>query len=242
MKYDQAMPLPGLRISTRLRQNRAPKEHFIVLALSLGILTLAGCAIGPNYSRPNAVAPTAWKEALVGTNSAVLPPEWWLIFNDGELNSLEAQAVVANQDLKAAVARVTEARALARVSMSELYPSISARGAYSRNHLSANLARIPEQDVNAYDFSGSLDLSYELDVWGRVRRSVEAAKADTRAVASDLGVVLLTLTSDVARDYYLLRSLDAERVVVQATLELRRDAVRLQETRYQAGLINEEDV
>jgi outer membrane protein, multidrug efflux system len=176
------------------------------------------------------------------TNAATLPPEWWQIFNDIDLNALEKQAVEANQDLKRAVARVTEARALARVSKADLYPSISANGAYSRNRLSENRANGPQQNLESDDFSGSFDLSYELDIWGRARRSVEATKADAAAVATDLRVVLLTLTSDVARNYQLLRSLDNEKVVIEATIALRKDAVQLQETRNQAGLINEGDV
>jgi len=201
-----------------------------------------GCAVGPNYSRPSVPAQTGWKEQTATTNAAVLPTEWWRIFNDAELNALEMQAVEANQDLKRAVARVTEARALARVSKAELYPNVSAGSAYSRNRLSENRANTPRQNLEVDDFSSSFDLSYELDIWGRVRRSVEAASADAAAVATDLQVVLLTLTADVARNYQLLRSLDNEKIVVEATVALRKDTLQLQETRKQAGLINEVDV
>src|SRR5262249_14443307 len=92
------------------------------------------------------------------------------------------------------------------------------------------------------DFSGSVDFTYELDVWGRVRRNIEAANADASAVTKDQQVVLLTLTADVARNYYLLRSLDNEKFVIEATVALRQDTLRLQETRNQAGLINQVDV
>ncbi len=212
--------------------------------ITLGVLLLsaAGCAVGPNYARPTLAAPTTWKETGSATNALGLPAQWWTMFNDPDLDSLETQAVTANQDFKHAVARVTEARAIARVSKSELYPSISAQGAYSRNRLSENVINIPAQDLNVDDASLGLDLSYELDVWGRVRRSIQAANADVAAVAADLEVVLLTLTADVARNYQSLRSLDNEKLVIEATRALRSDAVRLQETRYQAGLINEVDV
>jgi multidrug efflux system outer membrane protein len=203
---------------------------------------LAGCAVGPNYSRPITPGQTGWKEGTAATNAAKLPADWWRIFNDEQLNSLEAQAVEANQNLKLAVARVTEARALARVSASEFYPSISANGAYSRSRISANGAVLPEQKLEGDHAIGSFDLSYELDVWGRVRRSVEAARADAAAVATDREVVLLTLTADVARDYHQIRSLDSEIQVIEGTITLRRDTVHLQETRNQAGLINEMDV
>jgi len=205
-------------------------------------MLFAGCVSGPNYSRPAVATPTTWKETAVTTSAAVLPPEWWRIFNDLELNALEAQAVEANQDLKRAVARVMEARALARLSEADFYPSISANGSYSRNRLSENRGGIPQQKLEADDFSGSFDLSYEVDLWGRVRRSVEAAKADAAAVTSDLQAVLLTLTADVARNYQTIRALDSEKSVIEATIALREDAVQLQETRNQAGLINEVDV
>jgi multidrug efflux system outer membrane protein len=216
--------------------------RIMALALAGAVALFAGCAVGPNYSRPAVAAPTTWKETAVTTNAAVLPAEWWTIFNDAELDSLEAQAVTANQDLKRAVARVTEARALARVSKAEWYPAISANAAYSRNRLSENRANAPLADLESNDYRSSFDLSYELDVWGRVRRSVQAANADAAAITADLQVVLLTLTADVARNYQTLRSLDNEKRVIEATVALRTDELQLQETRYRAGLINEVDV
>jgi len=212
------------------------------LATTTGLLLLVGCAVGPNYSRPPVPSQTNWKEGQVATNAANLPTDWWKIFNDDQLRFLEAKAVEANQDLQVAVARVTEARALVRVSKADLYPSISANGSYSRNRLSANGAVLPQQKLDADNLSGSFDLSYELDVWGRVRRSVEASSADASAVTTDLQVVLLTLTADVARNYFQIRSLDNEKLVIEATIDLRRDSLHLQETRHQAGLINEMDV
>lgn len=213
-----------------------------VAALTLGSLVLlAGCAVGPNYNRPAVAAPTGWKEAVVVTNAPVLPTAWWKIFNDAELDALQAQAVDANQDLKRAVARVREARAIARVSRADLYPSLTAGGAYSRSRQSENRNNVAPK-LESDDFSSSFDLNYELDVWGRVRRNVEASKADAAAAATDLEVVLLTLTADVARNYQTLRSLDNEKAIIEATIALRLDAVRLQETRNQAGLINEVDV
>ena len=218
-----------------------PVARYFTLALGGAVALFAGCAVGPNYSRPAVTTPTTWKEAAATTNAPVLPQEWWTIFNDPDLNALELQAVAANQDLKRAVARVTEARAIARVSKSELYPSVSADSAYSRDRYSEN-RDIPAVKRETDDFSASFDWSYELDVWGRVRRSIEAATADLAATETDLQVVLLTLTADVARNYQSLRSLDNERVVIEATIALRKDELQLQETRNQAGLINEVDV
>jgi len=217
----------------------ALKIPTVFLGLSLAIL--AGCKVGPNYSRPTTPAQTGWKEGAATTNAAVLPQEWWTIFNDAELNALETQAVAANQDLKRTVARVTEARALARVSKADLFPSISANGSYTRSRLSENRDNVAPK-LETDDFSKSFDLSYEVDIWGRVRRTVEASNADAAAVAADLQVVLLTLTADVARNYQSLRSLDNERLVIEATIALRKDTLQLQETRNKAGLINAVDV
>lgn len=223
--------------------SRKRGSHGLGLAvLVVAAILFAGCAVGPDYVRPATPVQPAWKERVQTNHAAALPPEWWRIFGDGELDSLQSLAVDANQDLKRAVARVTEARALGRVSEAELYPALSGSSAYSRYRSSGNLAQVPGQKLENDSFSTSFDLDYELDIWGRIRRSVEASRADARAAATDLQVVLLTLTADVARNYYLIRSLDAEKVIVEATLALRRDTVRLQETRSQAGLINEVDV
>lgn len=217
-------------------------RSYLTTTAGLLMLGVAGCAVGPNYTRPTVASPTHWKESSVVTNAPVLPQEWWTIFNDPDLNRLETQAVGANQDLKRAVAHVTEARALSRVSKAEFFPNITGGANYSWNRLSENTANAPLQDVTFDDFGGSFDLSYELDIWGRVRRTVEAANADAAAVTTDLQVVLLTLTADVARDYQLLRSLDNEKLVIEATIALRKDELQLQETRNKAGLINEMDV
>lgn len=239
--YPSVAPIAVCLSRGCLGAKRALVGFRAALTLVSTTFMFSGCVLGPNHARPQAVAPPAWKEAVALTNSVVLPEQWWELFNDPELNALETQAVGANQDLKSAVARVAEARALARVSKSELYPSVSGTGGYSRERNSENRDRGPIRRVTD-DFSASFDWSYELDVWGRVRRNVEAANAELGATETDLQVVLLTLTADVARQYQLLRSLERERQVIEATIALRKDALSLQQTRNRAGLINEVDV
>lgn len=217
------------------------KSGYILAVAGLCLVGVAGCVQGPNYARPAVPAQVGWKEAKAVTNAPVLPEAWWTIFNDADLDALEAQAVSANQDLKRAVARVTEARALVRGSKSERFPSVTAGGRYTYNRLSENTDNSSPK-LEFEEFNHSVDVSYELDVWGRVRRTIEAANADAAAVGTDLEVVLLTLTADVASHYQLLRSLDHERAVVEATVALRKDTVQLQETRNRGGLINEVDV
>jgi multidrug efflux system outer membrane protein len=235
MKHLQTMP--------DLKALKAPARTARVIGVTLGAVSIlfTGCAIGPNYSRPPTTIPTGWKETAASTNAPVLPAKWWTVFNDEELNSLETQAIASNQDLKRVVACVTEARAIARISKADLYPNITGGSAYSRTHQSKNRDNVAPK-IDSDDFSSGFDLSYEVDIWGRVRRNVEAANADFAATSTDLQVVLLTLSSDVARNYQLLRSLDNERLVIEATIELRKDAVELQQSRNKAGLINEVDV
>lgn len=224
--------------SSQTRLNRV----FLATFVCVGLAVLSGCAVGPKATTPSTPMQTAWKEGVTATSAPVLPREWWTLFGDETLNSYEKTAVEANQDLKRASARLSEARALLRVSRADLYPRISGEASYSRNRQSENRGLPPGQEIETDDFFGGFDLNYEVDLWGRVRNSVAAARSDATAVAMDLETALLSVTADVARTYCLIRSLDDERNVIEATIALRKDAVRLQQTRHEAGLINEVDV
>lgn len=220
-------------------------HRIVASAFAVGPFLIAGCTLGPTYSRPTVATPAAWKETTALSAAPVetpLPAAWWTIFNDAELNRLETQVVAANHDLQRAAARVDEARALARISAADLYPDVSVDATNSRFRTSANRANSIGQKITASDHVAQVELGYELDFWGRVRRSSEAAQADAGAIADDYHTAVLLLTAETAQTYWQLRSLDAERAVLEATLALRRDAVRLQETRNRSGLINEVDV
>lgn len=234
----------AVRATRRLHLAAEVKCHRRPILLGLGVLlaVVSGCAVGPNYSRPTVASPTTWKETGAVVPRAVLPPNWWSLFNETDLDALETQAVAANQDLRRAVARVAEARSLARISEADLYPTLSVGGGHSINRASENTANAPRRDFEYEDHYRQLELSYEVDAWGRVRRSIEAGKAELAATETDMQVVLLTLTADVARNYFLLCSLDREKQVTESTVALRRETVGLQETRSKAGLINEVDV
>lgn len=216
----------------------------VVWFLTLGSLALAGCTLGPDYARPAVATPLAWKEAPPAEPDAVapsLPVAWWEIFGDTELNRIATQVVAVNHDLQRAAARVDEARALARLSAADLVPRLSGGAANARFRTSEN--REPRTPgATAYDHAARLDLGYEIDFWGRVRRASEAARAEAAAVADDWHTARLTLTAEAARHYFHVRTLDAERTIIGATLALRRDALALQETRAGAGLIDEADV
>jgi multidrug efflux system outer membrane protein len=169
---------------------------------------------------------------------------WWKIFHDAMLDDLETNALADSPTLRAAVARVDRARATARLSRSRFFPQLSLDPAYEYQQTSGNLPtpipfHIPQAQFQS--FSVPLDLSYEVDLWGRVRRGLESARADAQASAADYQNVLLTLTADVAVDYFLLRSLDGEVAALRDTVATREDSARLLRARFQAGAIAELD-
>jgi multidrug efflux pump len=219
----------------------------IVLLLTAGSVTAGPLTIGPDYKHPTNSTPNAYKAADLGEWKEGRPLDnvpkgkWWGIFADGTLNDLEARAAGANQDLKAAVARVDQSRAAARITRSEFFPALNFDPSFTRQRYSPN----QEPSFGALTTSSlsvPLDLSYEIDLWGRVRRSFEAARADAAGTFAAYCNVLLTLQADVAQDYFLLRALDSEINLVTSTIELRREQVHLVRSRFEGGIGNELDI
>jgi multidrug efflux system outer membrane protein len=223
-------------------------------AISLATLLISltpGCArwpaAGPDYKKPATTVPPAYKSAENGSwkvgraLDAAPKGNWWELFGDPRLNALETQALAANQQLQAAVARVDQARATARVARSEFLPAIDFNPSYQRQRYSPN--EVPSfGNVTANTFTTPVDLSYEVDIWGRVRRNFESARADTQASLAEFYNVLLTLNSDVAQNYFSLRSLDAEIATVAGTVALRHEQVRLVSGRFKGGVGTELEV
>ncbi len=211
------------------------------------VLALCSCVVGPNYERPDVkgLTPTQWHWKVAEPSDTIPKGEWWGVFKDPVLNELETLTVSNNQNLRAAVARVDDARSVARLSRSQFFPELSLDPTLSRQRTSANQPtpipfKLPSMYLNT--FSVPLDLSYEVDLWGRVRRSFEAAQAQAEASVSDYQNVLLTLTADVAVNYFLVRSLDAEIQTLQQTVELRNESLRILNERFAIGTIPEIDV
>jgi outer membrane protein, multidrug efflux system len=211
------------------------------------LLLLAGCAVGPDYKRPVETVPPQYKAETLGSWKEGRPLDqlpkdaWWEVFADGTLNDLQHRAAAANQELKAAVARVEQARDTARVARSELLPTLNADPSFQRQRYSPN--QVPSfGPLTANRFSVPLDLSYEVDLWGRVRRGFESARADAQASLAAFHNVLLTLHSDVAQNYFSLRALDAEIATVTGTVGLRKEQVQLVRNRLDAGIGDELDV
>jgi len=211
------------------------------LAVPALMLVLAGCAaVGPDYRRPETGAPKAWKESdQQDATATTLPATWWEVFGDAKLNELEDQAKIQSPNLRAAAARVMQARAIARVSEADFYPNVTLDPAASRDRYSENRPVQPNTPVVGYTashFRLPLDASYEIDIWGRVRRAVEAADARLDASTDEYFTVLLTLQADIAQNYFALRSLDAERDVLRRAIGIRRQALELIRVRYEGGI------
>ena len=226
---------------------RAPLS--IVLAL-LGLA--AGCTVGPRYSRPAAPAPApdAWKTQPPWQEAApkdsIPKGAWWQVFNDPALDAYEQQLLQANQSLVAARDRLDQARSLARVATADMFPQLSADPSAVRERGSGNrpLSGVT-QSVRPYTqnvFTVPFSLSYEADLFGRVRHNVEAANASLQSTAADLQNVQLVLTAELAADYFTLRELDAEINVVQESVGYQRKGLDLVNNRHEGGIATGLDV
>jgi multidrug efflux system outer membrane protein len=221
------------------------------------VLLLAGCSVGPDYVPPTVPQSSTYKESMgnwkkAEPQDAIARGNWYSIFHDQELNKLEAQAQANNQNLRAAVARVTEARAVARESEADFYPEIDFTADGSRSSTSPNngaqLAQTKAQGAPSDRFTYNsatvvpFDLSYEVDIWGQVRRAFEASGDLAQASLADMENVLLMLRSDVATNYFALRSLDSEIAVQRKTIAAYQDNLKLTNSRFTGGISTELDV
>lgn len=214
------------------------------------MLSVTGCMVGPNYRRPAAPVPTQFKEtgsATAGSNGtpAIAYSDWWRVFHDPGLDALESQIASANLDVRAAVARVDQAQAGTKYARSFLFPTLSLGASASRNREAQN--RPNNGNTNGLaatynDFQIPLILSYEADAWGRIRRSIESARAVQQATTADLRFVQLSMEASLAIDYYSLRETDAEQQVLQLTLQSLRQTVTLTSQRFRGGLTSELEV
>jgi multidrug efflux system outer membrane protein len=221
-----------------------------LLLIACGLWSVAAFAAGPKYKKPDVSVPQNWQSSVpwreASPSDALPKNSWWTIFNDTELNQYEGRAAASNQTLKAATARLAQARAFARVTASGLYPELDAGGSGYRQRLSAtrptNGASIVPTAVTQNTFSIPFTLNYELDLFGRVRRSLEAANASLQASAADLENVRLLVSSELAADYFQLRELDAEMAVVQKAIAFQKEGLNLVDRRHQGGAVSGLDV
>jgi NodT family efflux transporter outer membrane factor (OMF) lipoprotein len=221
-------------------------------ALALTVL-LASCTLGPKYTRPTVPAAPAyseqppasytesngWKAAQPGDST--LRGDWWTLFGDPELAALEVQVPAANQTLRAAEASFRQARAAIRFNRAALYPTISTGPEISSNRLSSNNPA-GVQGRNYGSFVLPVDVSYEADLWGRIRRAITAARENYQAAAADLENVKLILQSELAIDYFEAHSLDAQKQLLDNNVAAFERALQLTQNRYNGGIASKAEV
>jgi multidrug efflux system outer membrane protein len=221
------------------------------LALSLLCFTaLSGCMLGPDYQRPdtsaqlpaNFKAADGWKIATPSDNAA--KGEWWKSFRDTKLNNLVGRAMENNQSLKAAFLRVDQARTIADAGRGALLPDISTAPSANRERRSANTSRnfSGTSGQTTTNLSLPLVLDYEIDLWGKLRRQLQAARAESEASEADYNNVILALQADLAANYFSLRSIDREIEILNEALTLRQTSLTLNKKRFDAGDLDEVDV
>ena len=209
-----------------------------IIVISFLVVILAGCAVGPNYERPEIATPEQWRTVHSDvTNAASLV--WWDAFGDPELSALIKEAIVSNRDLQIATARVEEFYARVGVSRAELFPQIAGEGAYSRQQ-SSQTTGMPGMLRN--DIALGLRGAWEVDLWGRIRRSNESALATLLSQEATRREVILSLVTGVASAYIELRSLDHQLEILRGTLGTREKSLKLARSRFDAGATSELDV
>ena len=197
---------------------------------------VSSCAVGPDYKRPDVVTPAAFKSASEGEKAMpVLAGTWWTLFADPEITRLAEKALKSNQDIRAAMARVDQARALTRAAEGDYYPQVALNP-------SAQRSRTAGTGKTANRFALPLDASYEIDVWGRLRRQTEYARETQAASAADFAVVLQTTLADVTQGYINLRLYDTQRLILEKAVALYRRQLELTQLQFKAGLALQTDV
>lgn len=202
-----------------------------ISALTLSAGLLAGCMLGPNYKQPEWDFPTGMESDRFSVFTNV---KWWEVFEDPVLNSFEQEALAYNKDLQAAVARVDQARAAVGIARADQLPSLSAAADSGRSGTNAGSGESQS--------TANVSVSYELDLWGKYRRLSEAARAQLLASEASRDTVRLTLTADVAKNYFNLLMLDAQIEIASRTLEARKENVRIYQSRYENGYSTEVDL
>jgi NodT family efflux transporter outer membrane factor (OMF) lipoprotein len=240
---------PGHRVTTPPRTRNLP--HVFTRAPAFALIlacALAACTVGPDYVKPPAPVAATYKE-LEGTGWKPAQPAdtltrgaWWNLYADPSLDALEQQLATANQNVQAAEARFRAARATVAQYRSSFFPVVTANAQYSRARSSENVLHKSTAGLTLNDYLVQADASWEPDLWGRVSRSVEGAKADAQASAADAQAVLLSMQAELATDYFELRGLDQERQLLDDTIKAYGEALDLTQHRYAGGIATDADV
>jgi NodT family efflux transporter outer membrane factor (OMF) lipoprotein len=248
------------------RSARQSGSRGLALAVTVAVL-LAGCVVGPNYVRPPVLPPAAYKEMagwkLAQPRDDTIRGAWWEIFGERDLSALEAQVSLSNQNLAQAEATYRQARALVREARSAYFPTATIGAGYTRASASSTVqtssgkasavsgssaasvaqgTAVNSQSRSSDFFQLPLDVSWMPDLWGRIRRSVESSQSSAQASAGDLENARLSFQAEVAQDYFQLRTLDAQRQLLDATAAAYTNYLELTRNRYTGGVASRADV
>jgi len=224
------------------------------ISASLSVLLLTGCMVGPKYTKPDTPLAPEFKETsepqagdgwkVAQPSDGVLRKKWWETYDDTKLNELESQVEPANQTVKIAEANFRQARTAIRFNRAAEAPTIGTSPSIASIRASANQPYLPAGVAGngTGDFTLPLDLSYEVDLWGRIRRSVTAARESAQASAADLASALLSIHAEIAIDYFEIRSADAQEKLLNDTVSAYQEALELTQNRFQGGAAPKSDV
>jgi NodT family efflux transporter outer membrane factor (OMF) lipoprotein len=223
--------------------NRTVRRRRNASASALLLFAAAGCSFTPTYKTAPSTPPPpeVYKEAgdwkVAQPNDGETRGTWWTVYEDPQLNDLEGKVSDANQNIKAAFARLQQARAETRIQRAGLFPTLNIGSSATRNRASENSASFPKGIANPTysNFALEADLSYEIDLWGRVRNTVSSAKASQQASAADLATLDLSLHAELAADYFNLRGQDAEQLLLDRTVADFAKSLQLTQNLYNGG-------
>jgi multidrug efflux pump len=234
-----------LWVNTKRKLRKVPARPSLVLLAFLAVLFATSCSVGPDYVRPTAEVPAhykemnGWKIAQPGDES--LRGKWWKIFNDPALDAYEEQVSISNQNIAQAEAQYRQALALVQSARAGYFPVISAGASYTRS-LSSSKVQTEQPGVTLSDYLLPVSLSWELDVWGKIRRQVEAGVANAQASAADLQSVRLSAQAQLAQSYFQLRVLDEQKRLFAETIVAYQKTLDLTRNRYASGIASKADV
>jgi NodT family efflux transporter outer membrane factor (OMF) lipoprotein len=228
-------------------RSRAKRAGVVVCAIA----GLFGCSVGPNYVRPPVETPSAYKEAQAWKQAEPRDEQprgnWWEAFNDPQLNTLVTQVAITNQTIKAAEARVREARALTQQARAAFFPIVTANASVTRSGSGGGTRSTSSGTTVTLggvhnNYNVALDVNWEIDLWGRVRRTAEASEATAEASAADLESAKLSAQAQLAEDYFLLRAQDAQVRLLNDTVAAYERSLQLTRNQYAVGVVGRADV
>src|SRR5258706_5794367 len=221
--------------------------HWDIFSLVSSLVFVSACSVGPDYRRPPVTTPASYKEADPAATAQsiddVIKTKWWEMFGDPELNGLEEQVDLSNQTVAQAEARYRQARALVVSAPAAYYPTVTLGVGVTREQSSPTVSPGPLKASPQFtEHTLPLDMAWEIDVWGRIRRTVESGEANAQASAADLAAAKLSAQAQLAQAYYQLRTFDAERQLLDESTVAFQKSVELTTNRYNSGIASRGDV